>query len=329
MRLAIVASRARQEGQMIDDRVRSLVVPHIEEGLYVMPSTICNLSCRFCGLAKSSMPGQVMAKETFLTVIGKACEYGFRYFNLTPVIGEPLTDPKLTEKMELLEKKAGVQAFCLCTNMTLADARFLDLCRNLARLRWLSISLYGHDVDSFRKITRKGPDTYFRILENLRYVTRWPDFVASRVEIRMRTEAGVGEERYEHELRRLLDLFRAAGGRIRYAGDEDWFDTWGGLVSREDLEGLDIRLSRPRLKKAPCSYLFRKHTVWPDGRLSACSRTDVNGTMIIGDLLQQIFEQIYSHQNGPWAGLISAQLAQRFPAICQNCTAYRESAEGG
>lgn len=307
----------------IAEDLRSLVVPCIEEGLYVMPSTVCNLACRFCAYSKSRASRQVMAGDTFITVIQKACEYGFRSFNLTPLVGEPLTDPSLMGKMELLDKENAVESYCLCTNLTLAAPPFLYFCRRQPKLRWLSISLYGQDLDSFRRITRKEPRLYFSILENLEYLSGLQDFVADHVEIRMRTEAGVREERYDERLRQLLERFRNSGVRVRYAQDENWYDTWSGVVSIEDLKGLDIRLSRPQLKQSPCVYLFRKHTVWPDGRLGACSRSDADATMIIGDLLTQSFKEIYSAQNRSWMDLIAKQFNSSFPEICVDCTAYR------
>ena len=73
----------------------------------------------------------------------------------------------------------------------------------------------------------------------------------------------------------------------------------------------------------PCSFLFYKPTVLPDGRLNACYADDGNATMVIGDLSRQGFEEIYSLRNDAYVELLVSQLEGRWSPSCRACTGYR------
>ncbi len=80
--------------------VSQLRVPSLTERLYITPSTICNLKCRFCAYPKTSIPRQIMPDALFAEVVDKACEYGFTRFGLTPILGEAFIDPRFLDKLE-------------------------------------------------------------------------------------------------------------------------------------------------------------------------------------------------------------------------------------
>lgn len=302
-----------------------LRVPNPRECLYVVPSTICNLKCRFCAYPKSTLDRRVMPHRLFVEVIDKACDYGFDTFGLTPLLGEALTDPHFQEKLEHLERHSGVRAYSFTTNFTLASATFIDGLRHLKKIRWLSISIYGHDEDTFFRITQAGPQHFHVLLDNLARLIEWPA-VAVHVELRLRTSGEISEDQCHPRLREILSQYRARNVRIRIPNDR--YSNWGGIISPSDLLGLNIRLKpEPEKTNVPCVFLFHKHTVLPDGRLNACYAEDGNATMIIGDLTRQRFDEIYSIHNVSYMNLIRSHFEGRYNKTCHECTGYRSVKE--
>jgi len=313
-----------------DSPVRPLLpggvdIPNLSECLYVMPATVCNLRCRFCGYSKMSLPKQIMANELFARVVTESCRFGFSRFGLTPMVGEALLDPQFPEKLEFLERCPGVAGYSFCTNFVTADAAFIRSLLHLRKLQWLSISICGHDPASFAALTETGPEVFEQLLDNLDHLAGVPS-LPFPLELRVRTIRSFDPGEQTSRLGRLLRRFAARNVRIRIP--HDLYSNRGGLISDEDLAGLDIALKEEAPKgNSPCVFLFYKHTVLPDGRLNACYTGDVNATMVIGDLSRQSLEEIYSLDNEAWLQLVAGQLRGNFAGICRNCTDYRSVAD--
>jgi len=300
------------------ERVR---VPNLLECLYIVPSTVCNLKCRFCAYPKSSIARQVMPAGLFAVIVDKACTYGFSTFGLTPLVGEALLDPLFFDKLDLLEQHPGVTGYSFCTNFTVASPDFLNRLPGLRKLTWMSVSIYGHDEESFHRITASPERLFHRVLDNLEQLSEW-SAIASHVELRVRTNASFEPGQCHPRFRDILARLASRNVRIRFPNDR--FSNWGGLITAEDLVGLDIRLKlEPTKENVPCAFLFYKHTVLPDGRLNACYADDGNATMVIGDLSRQSFEDIYSLRNRAYMELILSHCEQRWSPACRACTGYR------
>jgi hypothetical protein len=300
-------------------------IPNLSERLYIMPATACNLRCRFCGYGKMSLARQIMPNDLFVRVVTEACGFGFTRFGLTPMVGEALLDPCLPDKLEFLERFPAVDGYSFCTNFIPTGPPFIGRLLGLRKLQWLSISICGHDHTSFAALTGAAPELYDRLLDNLEYLSRTHPRPFP-LEIRMRTARSFDPGAHTTRLGQLLRLFAAQSARIRIP--HDMYSNRGGLISPEDLAGLDITLKTEIPKgNSPCVFLFYKHTVLPDGRLNACYTGDVNATLVIGDLSTQTFEEIYALNNEPYLDLIRGQLRGRFPAVCSRCTDYRSVAD--
>jgi hypothetical protein len=262
-----------------------------------------------------------MPLELFTDVIEKACGYGFATFGLTPLLGEPLLDPCFPEKLEVLERHPAVRSYSFATNLTVASPSLLSGVSRLHKLRYLSISLYGHDPESFSRVAGAPAQLFFDVLGHLERLSEWPA-MAGHVELRIRTTAPFQPERCHPRLRELLG--ELAGRKVRIRVPEDRYSNWSGLISPGDVADLGIRL-KPESPKTtiPCAFLFYKHTVLPDGRLNACYGDDGETTMVIGDLTRQRFEEIYSLRNNRYIALLLSQMKGRWKRSCRACTGYR------
>jgi MoaA/NifB/PqqE/SkfB family radical SAM enzyme len=295
-------------------------IPNPLECLYLVCSTICNLSCRFCAYHKSSIPRQSMPFSLFSSAVDQATVFGFETFNLTPLVGESLTDPDFAHKLQHLDQHPEVHDFYFCTNLTLADDAFLAFAAGLKKMRWLSISLYGHDAESFSHLTGGTKSTYRKLLDNLQLLAQHPALLP-RTELRLRSAATFDYEACHSELCSIVRQLVAQGVRLRIPTD---YQNWGGLIEASDIEDLPIELkTSPGSRQEPCVFPYFKPTVLPDGRLNACSSGDGNAALIIGDLKSQGFEEIYSPSNRAYLRLLEAHQAGRFDPPCRDCSSYR------
>jgi len=301
----------------VTDRTRT--IPNPLECLYIACSTACNLRCRFCAYPLSTIRKANMQFSTFAVVVDQATAFGFETFNLTPLVGEALVDPGFLDKLNYLEQHAGVHDFYFCTNLTLAERGFFDSVSRFRKLRCFSVSIYGHDEDSFSRLTGADRAVYQRLLDNLRHLATDPQ-LAARSEFRIRSGRAFRLEHCQSELCTSLQELERLGSRIRIPQE---YQNWGGLIEATRLEGLDLTLKDNAPRTEPCVFLYFKHTVLPDGMLNACSSGDGNASLTIGNLLEQTFEQIYSTSNTRYAKLLEAQRAGQFSPLCQVCTGYR------
>ena len=76
--------------------------PHPRENIFIDPTGLCNLACRFCAYPKL-MPGHSMDLELFKRAINQATDIGFRRVFLTPMLGDAFMD-KTLDKNKLINK---------------------------------------------------------------------------------------------------------------------------------------------------------------------------------------------------------------------------------
>jgi sulfatase maturation enzyme AslB (radical SAM superfamily) len=297
-----------------------LLLPNPLESLFVTSTTMCNLRCVFCAYAKSSIQNQVMPLDDFKENIEKAIHFGFDTFNLTPMLGEPMKDPLFIERLTFLDRHQGVHDYYFSTNLTLANDQIFAVISDLKKLRWLSISVYGHDRQSFQDITRTSGRLYSRLLRNLHLLSKHRALFPV-TEIKMRSRESFDLNTHQSELCAVITQLRDNGVRIRVPKA---FSNWAGLVDTAELEKRSMRpkiISGP--KTAPCVFLFYKPVILPSSQLNACSAGDGNANFIIGSLKENDFAEILSSSNPAYMHLLQSHIRGDFNDICMQCTAYR------
>jgi sulfatase maturation enzyme AslB (radical SAM superfamily) len=297
-------------------------LPNLRERLYITTSTVCNLRCRICAYQRSTIARRIMPNSLFRSIVREACDFGFSIFNITPLVGEVLVDPDFLVKIEFLEKLSDVESISFCTNFILAHKEFIHALPSLNKLRCLAITLYGYDADSFRRMTAAKAPLFDRMVCNLRLLSDLEPEFLSRVELRIRTERCFSMKKCVPALYQPLTSLIEKGARVRVVTDH--YSNWGGIITMQDLVDLDIRLKPDESqKRAPCAFLFYKHTVLPDGMLNACSADDGHASMVIGNLTTQNFREIYSSSNKVYRTLVVQQIEGKFSESCQACSGYR------
>lgn len=137
----------------LDGRVGRELVPVETRILNIETSSLCNLKCRFCGYLKKSGPKVSMSDAFFRNGVTQAVAMGFTEFELTPCTGDVFMDRRAFNKFAFLDNHPEVDGYRFFTNLTVPEPADTDRLARLAKLRNLTVSIYGHDLQSVRAIT--------------------------------------------------------------------------------------------------------------------------------------------------------------------------------
>jgi hypothetical protein len=262
-----------------------------------------------------------MSDALFADCVEQAVAMGLRRFQLTPLTGDVFMDKTLLKKLDFLDSHPDVASYEFFTNFTLPDEAKIEHLFRLQKLSFLTVSIYGHDLDSFVAITRSEPKVYRRLLRNLECLLERVSERSFKLEFGLRSyrriPAGAATD-----LLRLLDRFKAAGLRVRMSRK---YNNWGGYVSNEDVKGLDIDITSDDAyyKKGACTLLFTDVQVMATGVVNACACRDVDATLKIGDLREQPLREILSTRNAAYMQIIREQQRGAYRPICRSCDFYK------
>lgn len=291
-------------------------------------SSICNLNCIFCGYGKrdvSQHPKQIMSNETFKKNLDQILEYGFKYVGLTPTTGDIFMDKSIFEKFSIIENYSGFQGFYFYTNFIILDKKQIEKLLTLKKIKYLGISIYGHDLNSFLKISGSNKVSYLKLIENLNYLN---DILNSNylknnfiISIEHRTVDSKDIMNHDNDLVSIIKklIFKK---NIKYEFQKN-YDNWGGLIKKEDLNNVNINLKDKSTKKiGSCSLIYNRMTIGVDGTVNACACRDANFTLRIGNTNLNSLKEIISIRNKNYTNLISNQEKNNFSEVCRSCTFY-------
>lgn len=305
---------------------KNTFVPHPRSHMCIEPASYCNLACKFCSYAKDVRPRRIMPTTDFINYVDQAIDMGFRTFVLTPMTGDVFMDRDLTSKLQYLEQNDDVDSVVFYTNLIGASEQSIAFVCAMKKLKLFEISIYGHDLESFKAITGAGKTQYNRLLANLTLLLDHarPEKHGDRIVLAFSTYnafAFPGDPPSDL-CAVLVELQHRLGIEI---GAREDYDSWGGLITKDDVRGIDVNLidGRYLYKKGPCQLLFAYVQIMADGRVNACACRDAGGSLVIGDLAEQPLKDIISNRNANYMDLIGDQAAGKFQNSCRSCTFYR------
>lgn len=284
--------------------------------------SVCNLKCRFCAYENKQSAKVSMPNEVFRDTVSQALEMGFTRFHLTPCTGDVFMDKHLFEKLEFFEAHEQVRGYHFFTNLTIPTREHLMRLGTLKKLERLTVSVYGHDEESFIAITKSTPKIYRRLMQNLTTLLEHKQSWPFGLSIGFRSTFDVPAQD-AGELMALLSRFRAAG--IGVHSSHGVYNNWGGAITQKDVSGLNIHIvSADNLRKSgACVKLFDAVQVMATGVVNACSCRDADATLKIGDVGKTPLKQIISKSNPEYMRIINEQQAGDFRPICKSCDYYR------
>ena len=285
-------------------------------------SSACNLKCRFCAYAKKSTPTVGMPYDVFVHTVAQAVDLGYNRFELTPCTGDVFMDRSFLRKLEHLEQHPQVSSYEFFTNLTIPKPDTVERLAGLRKLRHLTVSVYGHDRDSFIAIAVGTEKLYARLVANLEALLRVNGRAAYGLAIGLRSSRNRPKDATS-ELLAVIERLRAAGAEIWLSPGV--YNNWGGYISQQDVEGLDMEIHSTAgiYKRGACEKLFNSVQVTATGVVNACACRDVDASLQIGDVNKTALADIMSPDNPRYMAIIEEQQRGEFRPICRSCDFYK------
>jgi sulfatase maturation enzyme AslB (radical SAM superfamily) len=289
---------------------------------HIETSSACNLKCRFCAYTKKTTPTVSMEYDPFVHTVLQALELGYTRFELTPCTGDVFMDRTLMRKLQFLEQHPKVESYELFTNLTIPKPETVERLAGLHKLKHMTVSVYGHDRDSFIAIAGGTEKLYGRLLANLEALLRTHSRASYELAIGLRSTRkqakGAGSE-----LMALIERFRAGGVDIWVSPGV--YNNWGGKITQADVAGLDMHINSTATtyKFGACEKLFNSVQVTASGVVNACACRDVDATLQIGNVKTTPLADIVSPENPRYMAIIEQQQRGEFAPICRSCDFYK------
>lgn len=290
--------------------------------LIVGTTNICNAKCAFCAYPRAVENGTletgVMTMPAFQKIISEWVKNGGREADFTPVVGDPLIDPTLVEKIKFAQS-AGISRISFTTNGILLNHH--DNYKKLveAKVSAIHISIGATDEAQYKAIY--GVDQYPKVISGLRNLLEYnrQNGEPVYVNIRFRNAQKPGEILNSTDFVKYIKPFLSPRVEVNFTVD---FDNWGGTIRQEELPGV-MRLRKPRPEiKIPCTSLFG-FAVRHDGSVRLCGcrmKSSDLDDLVVGNLNRQSLEEIST--SAKTKNIIEGFYRGERPETCKSCTLY-------
>ncbi|MEI6075968.1 MAG: radical SAM protein [Verrucomicrobiota bacterium] len=287
-------------------------------------TNICNAKCTFCAypkvIANKTLETGVMPLATFKKAVDEWSALGGQSLDLTPVVGDPLVDPGLLEKLDYAVNQAGLKDVYLTTNAILINKN--DTYKKLIDLGVAAvfISTQGASKEAYEKIY--GVNHYEAAMSGIRNLMAYNRSRGepARIVVRFRNHEKPSEIIRSPDFKKNIQPFLSARVRVNYTVD---FDNWGGTIKPEDLSGNMRMRTLPPMLNIPCKNLFN-FAVRHDGRVRLCGcrlTQNDNDDLVAGNLHESSLMDI-SKSPAAWEKIKGFYTGNR-PATCVECTFYQ------
>lgn len=285
-------------------------------------SNVCNLKCVFCGYQKYEGKFNIVSQIEFQNRIDQVAKITDWNISLTPLTGDVFTDKGLFEKLNYIENHPGIKSFGLTTNFTLCSHDDISKLLKLKKIRNLKISIYGHDSESFKAITKSN--TYKKLVSNLEYLKNNINDLKFDLDLAYRSYMNFNFKNEEFQSK-ILDLTYEIEKKSNFVKKSRHvhYTNWGGTVTPLDIGNLDIILkdARKSYKNGPCNRLY-SFLISANNEVVLCACRDTHRYMTIGNLNNSSLKEIISLDNPEYKKWISDQEKNIFEGPCKACDMY-------
>jgi len=286
-------------------------------------TNICNAKCSFCAypkvVANKTLQTGIMPFDVFKKAVDEWAAVGGHSLDLTPVVGDPLVDPGLLEKVDYAVNRARIKNVFLTTNAILINRN--DTYKHLIDLGigGVFISTQGASREAYEKVYGvKHYDDAMSGIRNLLEYNRAKGEPA-RIVIRFRNAEKPSQIIHSKDFTGNIKPYLSEKVRINFTVD---FDNWGGTIQPADLSGFMRLRKLPPPLNMPCKNLFN-FAVRHDGRVRLCgcrlTHSDLDD-LVVGNIREKSLEEI-SKSDQAWS-VINGFYSGKRPETCLECTFY-------
>jgi len=286
-------------------------------------TNICNAKCSFCAypkvVANKTLQTGIMPFDVFKKAVDEWAAVGGQSLDLTPVVGDPLVDPGLLEKVDYAVNQARIKDVVLTTNAILLDRndtykRLIDL-----GIGGVYISTQGASREAYEKVY--GVKHYDEAMSGIRHLLEYNRSKGepSRVVVRFRNAEKPSQIIHSKDFAENIKPYLSERVRINFTVD---FDNWGGTIQPTDMSGFMRLRKLPPPLNVPCKNLFN-FAVRHDGNVRLCgcrlTRNDLDD-LVVGNIRENSLAEI-SKSDRAWA-VIKGFYSGKRPETCLECTFY-------
>lgn len=286
--------------------------------LTVETCNICNANCIFCAYRYLSRPKQIMSDAVFSKAIDDFVACGGGDVLLTGVVGDPLLDPDIADRIRYCRAKKSIGEILLVTNcINLHNVGVASLLTS--GVSGVGISTTGFDREMYERIFRSP--RYEKMKQNVLALLRANHEMGKpiRVSINLRIDKPVAEVVNLPDFQEVRQLADSVGATF-------YFDNWAGKIKQEDLTGnmkLRPRWLHPLRRFEPCRFLYSGIVVLVDGSIVMCGCRDLDGRseLYLGNIREMSLAEAY---HSPYLRRLRHRWlnAGEIADICRDCLLY-------
>jgi radical SAM protein with 4Fe4S-binding SPASM domain len=285
-------------------------------GLAINVITSCNAKCVFCSYKYFEDKGMLMDFKIFKKIIDEIAFFNGKDIDLTPMMGEPLLDSNLFEKIKYAKKK-GLK-ISMYTNGILLDKN--NNYKKLADSGIDGIMISAGDVDPkmdaeiYNISIKSSKERWKGIIKLIDYFSAKKN---KKIKLSFRPKRAPWMIIKEHEFKTILE--KLGEKNINFLLK---YDNWGGLIKKENLIGI-MGLKKPFKKTfIPCKNL-NALSIFPDGSVRLCGcrvKTSIYDELLIGNIKNNSLLELINSKKV--LNIKKSFLSDNPPKICKNCSFY-------
>ena len=286
-------------------------------------TSTCNAKCVFC-LYRKIESGEnykhgVMSFDVFKKAIDQFIDMGGSDIGLTPIIGDPLLDPDLMEKIKYAKETGKIKKIYFYSNGILLHKN--DNYKKLidSGITSIEISTQGCNKEFFEKVY--GVPLYDQFISGLNSLLKYNKSKGEPVSISINFRPAQKPSGVLNSPDFISKIKPFLSKKVGYSFMID-YDNWGDSVGKDDLIGVMKLKRKPLVKKIPCSRIFDVIVLF-DGNVRLCAAR-INKTqfddMIIGNINENNLKNIFFSDK---AFEIRKKFTEgRHSSACSGCSLY-------
>ncbi|MDP8230801.1 MAG: SPASM domain-containing protein [Candidatus Gorgyraea atricola] len=280
--------------------------------LAVEVTNICNANCIFCGYRHQKRKKYILSNEQFRYFLDKYVEYGGGELKFTPIVGDPLVDKNLIDKIKMARRERCIGHMYLFTNLIgLNNFNITDFL--LSGINRVYVSTCIGNKKMYKRVF--GVDCYDVVISNIEKLLKENNKLGKPVKIVITSR---GERPYRgiygsSDYKRIVGLY---GANIEILEE---YGNWTGDVTENELpRGHSFRKIKNRIE--PCSQLYNGFIILANGDAGICWCTDLEANLIIGNVYKESLDDIWRGEK--LKSMRENWLKGDMPPICRNCHIY-------
>ncbi len=277
-----------------------------KKSIVIISEMPCQLKCHFCLSGNGyTIPRHIFSLEKFKNIVDLLIEQDFKQVDLTPTVGDIFLDENIYEKLAYLNE-TGLYFEYVTNGLALKEEKMCDVLSY--KNSEFALSIYGWNETSYKETT--NTDLFDKFLEQLTLIDTfaYPDASNIRLYMRCCDIKDIPDGIVKHYLYSLI-------GRGATVEDAELTNkNWGGL-----LEGQGPIQSNSGL----CNRFLFENGIYPNGDITLCNCWDWNRDLIIGNVYEDCFEDIYDlDKNKKLHDIIKTHITSSYIGICENCNDF-------